>query len=93
MHFDVKMIIIEVVCDLLQLYNNVIMERDHLGFFIDTEFLAWADSPFCIEYSCESFKRKINIDHKLSYGLVSISRKHPLNYHTHNIIIILITAS
>ena len=45
------------------------MKRDHLAYFIDIEVLAchWVDSPFYVEYNDESFKHKINIDHKLSY--------------------------
>ena len=38
------------------------MKRDHLGYFINIEFLAWVDNPFYIEYNGESLKRKINIE-------------------------------
>ena len=34
------------------------MKRDHLGFFINVELLAWMDSPFCVEYNGKIFKRK-----------------------------------
>ena len=34
------------------------MNWDHLGFFINIEFLAWVDSPFSVEYNGESFKSK-----------------------------------
>ena len=31
---------------------------DHLGLFIDIEFLVWVDSLFCTEYNGDGFKRK-----------------------------------
>ena len=33
-------------------------KRDHLGIFINVEFLVWLDSPFCVEHNGKSFKRK-----------------------------------
>ena len=40
-------------------------KRDHLGFFVKNEFLAWMDSSMCAAYNGSSSKK--NIDHKLSY--------------------------
>ena len=34
------------------------MKRDHLGFFVNIEFLTWVGSPFFVEYNGESFKSK-----------------------------------
>ena len=52
----------------IALSNNIAMgyvyietcsdKKDHLGFFINIECLVWMDSPFCVEYNGESFKRK-----------------------------------
>ena len=39
-------------------YVTCYMKRDHLGFFINVELLVWMDSPDCVEYDGESFKRK-----------------------------------
>ena len=38
-------------------YIIMYMKRDHLGFFINIEFLAWLDSPFYVECNGKSFKR------------------------------------
>ena len=43
------------------------MKRDHLGFFINIEYLEWVDSPFCVEYSGESFKRKYSSQAEYMY--------------------------
>ena len=40
------------------LYVTCYMKRDHFGFFINIEFLAWVYSPFYVEYNGESFKTK-----------------------------------
>ena len=34
------------------------MKKDHLGFFVNIEFLARVDSPFYVEYNGKSFKSK-----------------------------------
>ena len=33
-------------------------KRDHWGFFIKIEFLAWIDSSMCAEYNGASFMKK-----------------------------------
>ena len=33
-------------------------EKGQFGILLNIEFLAWVDSPFCVEYSGESFKGK-----------------------------------
>ena len=45
--------------DVIQSLNvTCSMKRDHLGFFINIEFLTWVDSLFYVEYNGESFKSK-----------------------------------
>ena len=47
--------------------NNVTCseKRDHSGYFIKIEFLAWIDSSVCAESNGACFMK--NINHKLSY--------------------------
>ena len=55
-----------------RIYNNntcIIMtcseKRDHSGYFIKIEFLAWNDSSVCAESNGASLMKKLfNIDHK-----------------------------
>ena len=43
---------------LVHSYVTCSEKMDHSGFFISTECLVWANSPFCVEYNGECFMRK-----------------------------------
>ena len=55
------------------------MKRDHLGFFINIEFLTWVDSTFYVEYNGVNDDLKLYYDNFDVLGFIlSISGKHPL---------------